>query len=81
MLSNEELVKLIQDQTSVNQKMLDALEAIKENTRETTQSLAGMNTTMTIVVTKYQHFSDLMKMNLTLMGAILFALVGIAIKM
>ncbi len=80
MLTNDEFVTMIKDQTMINQKMLDVLEAIKENTKETSTKLSDVDKTLMTVVTKYKHFSDLMRINIALMGAMLFALVGMAIK-
>ena len=70
---------MIQEQTEVNTKMLQALEGLNKNTVEMANNLRDMDKTLTIVVERYQRFSDYMKFVITLSVAQLFTLISIAI--
>ena len=79
MVSEKTLVDMIQEQTEVNTKMLQALEGLNKNTVEMANNLRDMDKTLTIVVERYQRFSDYMKFVITLSVAQLFTLISIAI--
>lgn len=79
MVSEKTLVDMIQEQTEVNTKMLQALEGLNKNTVEMANNLRDMDKTLIVVVEKYQRFSDYMKFVITLSVAQLFTLISIAI--
>ena len=79
MVSEKTLVDMIQEQTEVNTKMLQALEGLNKNTVEMANNLRDMDKTLTIVVERYQRFSDYMKFVIALSVAQLFTLISIAI--
>lgn len=75
----EKLFELLKDLTRTNTQVLDRLDDIKTNTHETQQTIAELNGRFQTVVEKYEHFSELMRLNTALVAGVIFSIITLAI--